>query len=207
MARTAFFGGRADKKAESEATTGSVATTEETATTEELASTRDRTLEERISEDRTVPQRVVVDEPDRTFARRIPVSEPIQGVAKVPVVETPAPQRLVAPKPARVSLLATVGLLLGITAAAATFTGRLAWVGVAAGAVAIVLSLAGVVAGARPHVAGRGLGTLGVLFGVVAIAFGVLAMTHTVSWLDSNVDTVGHIRHWFDTRLPFTKSW
>jgi hypothetical protein len=78
---------------------------------------------------------------------------------------------------------------------------------VAAGVIAILLSFVGVVAGARPHVAGRGLGTLGVLFGVVAIAFGVLALTHTVSWLDSNVDTVGQIRHWFDMRLPFTKSW
>jgi len=36
---------------------------------------------------------------------------------------------------------------------------------------------------------------------------GVLAMTHSVSWLDSDVDQVSRLRDWFDAQFPFMQDW
>jgi hypothetical protein len=62
-------------------------------------------------------------------------------------------------------------------------------------------------AGRKPNVAGRGLGTLGLLVSFVAIAFSVLALTHSASWLDSNVDQVAKLRDWVNVQLPWMKNW
>jgi hypothetical protein len=41
----------------------------------------------------------------------------------------------------------------------------------------------------------------------VAVVFSVLALTHSVSWLDSNVDQVAKLRDWVNVQMPWMKSW
>jgi hypothetical protein len=109
--------------------------------------------------------------------------------------------------PARASLMATFGMILGVAGVAVALTGLLAPWAIAVGAVGLLLSLGGVIAGARPNVAGRGLGVLGVLFSGTAIVLGILAITGQVSWLDSDVDQVARLNDWLDTQLPWMKDW
>jgi hypothetical protein len=109
--------------------------------------------------------------------------------------------------PARASMTATLGLMLGLVGTAAALTGRLAPVGIAIGVLGLLMALGGMLAGARPHVAGRGLGFLGLMFSVAAVVFGILAMTHAASWLDSDVDQVAKLREWLDQQLPWMSSW
>ena len=111
------------------------------------------------------------------------------------------------PTPARASMSATLGLMLGVVGTAAALTGRLAPVGVALGVLGLLLALGGMIAGAKPHVAGRGLGFLGVLFSAAAVVLAILAMTHTTSWLDSDVDQVAKLREWLDLQMPWMRSW
>jgi hypothetical protein len=175
----------------------------------------DRTLEQR-SDDTT--QRVVdrdrdgVDdraetrtmapvrdrEPAAPAAPVAPVTEPKSDVTTRPAYRT---------APARASLTATLGLIFGVVGVAAALTGLLAPFGIALGVVGILLAFGGIAAGSRRHVAGRGLGSLGVLFSAAAIVLGVLAMVHTTSWLDSNVDQVAKLRDWINLQLPWMSSW
>jgi hypothetical protein len=123
-------------------------------------------------------------------------------------VSEPAPEAVpVRQAPARVSLLATLGLILGVAGVALALTGLLAPWGIAAGALGLLFSFGGIIAGVRPNVAGRGLGTLGVLFSGAAVVFGVLAITGQVSWLDSDTDQVARLNDWLDARLPWMKNW
>jgi len=120
-----------------------------------------------------------------------------------PVTE-PVPVRQA---PARVSLLATLGLIFGVAGVAAALTGLLAPWAIAIGALGLLFSFGGIIAGVRPHVAGRGLGTLGVLLSGTAVVFGILALTGQVSWLDSDTDQVARLNDWLDARLPWMKDW
>jgi hypothetical protein len=109
-------------------------------------------------------------------------------------------------RPARTSLLATLGIVAGVAATAAALTGLLAAVGIALGVLGLLLSLGGISAGSRRHVAGRGPGMLGLLFSLAAIALGVLAVTHSVAWLDSDVDQVARLRDWMDAQMTWLRS-
>jgi hypothetical protein len=97
--------------------------------------------------------------------------------------------------------------MIGLVGVAAALTGLLAPFGVVLGVLGVLISFAGVSAGRKPNVAGRGLGTLGLLVSFVAIAFSVLALTHSASWLDSNVDQVAKLRDWVNVQLPWMKNW
>jgi hypothetical protein len=137
----------------------------------------------------------------RSIDRDAPVSpvSPAPGTAPdiVPVRQAPA----------RASLMATFGVVFGVAGVAVALTGLLAPWAIAVGAVGLLLSFGGVIAGARPNVAGRGLGTLGVLINGTAMVFGILAVTGQVSWLDSDVDQVARLNEWLDARLPWMKDW
>ena len=109
--------------------------------------------------------------------------------------------------PARVSMLATFGLILGLAGVAAALTGLLAPWAIALGALGLLFSFGGIIAGVRPNVAGRGLGTLGVLISGTAVVFGILAMTGQVSWLNSDTDQVARLNDWLDAKLPWMKDW
>ncbi|MGI5177814.1 hypothetical protein ACQEVZ_15935 [Dactylosporangium sp. CA-152071] len=110
-------------------------------------------------------------------------------------------------RPARASMLSTLGLIAGVVAVAAALTGLLAVWALPLGALGLLLSFGGILAGARRHVAGRGLGTLGVLFSGTAVVFAILAITGQVSWLDTDVDQVARLNEWLDTKVTWIKDW
>ncbi|HTJ40201.1 MAG TPA: hypothetical protein VL738_43955 [Dactylosporangium sp.] len=144
-------------------------------------------------------------ERDTAGIRRTIDREPVTAPTAAPERETePVPVRQA---PARVSLLATFGLMLGLVAAAAALTGLLAPWAIPIGALGLLFSFGGIIAGVRPNVAGRGLGTLGVLVSGTAVVFGILAMTGQVSWLDSDTDQVARLNDWLDAKLPWMKDW
>jgi hypothetical protein len=66
---------------------------------------------------------------------------------------------------------------------------------------ALLLSLFGIHATRRRHVAGKSDALLGVLFSLGAIAVGVLALTHSLSWLGPDTHPVPHLREWLDTQF------
>jgi len=141
-----------------------------------------------------------VDDRDETPTERLGPTEPV-----TPVTDTTPDTRPVVR--ARASMAATLGLMIGLVGVAAALTGLLAPFGVVLGVLGVLVSFAGVSAGRRPNVAGRGLGTLGLLVSFVAIVFSVLALTHSASWLDSNVDQVAKLRDWVNVQMPWMKSW
>jgi hypothetical protein len=100
----------------------------------------------------------------------------------------------------RTSMLATLGLALGVVAALGVLSGRLAAYGVAVGVVALLLSMAGMSATRRRHVAGKGDGLLGLLLSLGAIVVGILVLTGSLPWLTTDTDTVGRARDWLDTQ-------
>ncbi|MFF5232256.1 hypothetical protein [Dactylosporangium sp. NPDC000521] len=110
-------------------------------------------------------------------------------------------------RPARASMLSTLGLIAGVVAVATALTGLLAVWALPLGALGLLLSFGGIIAGARRHVAGRGLGTLGVLFSGTAVVFAILAITGQVSWLDTDVDQVARLNDWLDTKVTWIKDW
>jgi hypothetical protein len=142
-----------------------------------------------------------VDDRDETPTERLDPTEPGAPVAPDTTAETRPVMH------ARASMAATLGLMIGLVGVAAALTGRLAPFGVVLGVLGVLISFAGVSAGRKPNVAGRGLGTLGLLVSFVAIAFSVLALTHSASWLDSNVDQVAKLRDWVNVQLPWMKNW
>ena len=108
---------------------------------------------------------------------------------------------------ARASLAATLALIVGLTSVYCALTGRLAPIAVALGVIGLLLSFAGLSATGRPRIAGSGLAVFALLLSVGGAVLGVLAMTHSVSWIDSDVDQVSRLRDWFDTQFPFMKDW
>ncbi|MFC0005939.1 DUF4190 domain-containing protein [Micromonospora siamensis] len=112
--------------------------------------------------------------------------------AEVPVV--------VGPKP-RASLLATVGLVAGVASALFVLTGTLAGYGIALGALGAVLSVLGLIATRRRHVAGKTDALLGIVLGLGAVVLGVLAMTGIFDWPTTDGDWVARFREWLDSQF------
>jgi hypothetical protein len=196
VARNGLFGGRT----EDERATGTV--------------DRDRDgVDDREESRSRIPSRADRADDNRDLNRdgTTPPPPPPAPVERVEPVEPTSPATPTAPPvrvaPARASMTATLGLMIGLIGIATALTGRLAPLGIALGVVGLLLSLTGAVAGAKPHVAGRGLGAFGVLLSAAAIVFAILAMTHTASWLDSDVDQVAKLRDWLDVQMPWMSSW
>jgi hypothetical protein len=103
------------------------------------------------------------------------------------------------PRP-RASLLATLSLVFGVAAALFVLTGTLAGYGIALGAVAVLLSFAGMSATGRRHVAGKSDALLGLLLGLGAIGLGILAVTGQFGWPNTDADTVQRFREWLDAQ-------
>ena len=174
----------------------------------------DMTTEERIDESTGEPvvvERPVVDEragrttiKDRLGRRTKPVdaeqvdAEPTvvddEATRDVESVE-PTVVEPVGPRP-RSSLFATLSLIVGVIAVVAVFTGMLADAGVGLGIVAAVLSIGGLSATRRRHVAGRFDAMLGLVLGLAAIMIGILAITNSLSWLSLDTDTIPPVRDW-----------
>jgi hypothetical protein len=102
---------------------------------------------------------------------------------------------------ARASVLATLGLVVGVAAALSVLTGVLAGYGLALGVVGLLLSLGGLSATGRRHVAGKSDAVLGVVLSVGAMIVGALALTGALSWLTTETDKVEQLRQWLDAQF------
>ncbi|WP_157437163.1 hypothetical protein [Actinoplanes subtropicus] len=125
------------------------------------------------------------------------VSRPVFPRSDDDTLTEKTPPVLAGPKP-RASLLATLGLILGVAAVLLVLSGPLLGWGIGAAGLALVLSLSGVHATGKRHVAGKTDALLGMVLALGAIVLGVLALTGSLHWLGTNTDTVPAVRHWLD---------
>jgi hypothetical protein len=160
------------------ATTGTAATTD-TAATDRMAA-GGTTVRDRVVGDRAVKERPATDTPDTVVER---------------------------PRWAHVSAMATLSLIIGVAALAATFTGLLAAEGVALGVVGGAVAAGGLVGASRRGITGHSLAFLGLVASLGAILLGVLAISGQLSWLDSKTDEVARMHNWLVAQLPWIKRW
>lgn len=104
------------------------------------------------------------------------------------------------PKP-RASLLATLGLVLGVVAAMLVLSGPLLGYGIGVAVLALILSLSGIHATGKRHVAGKSDALLGMVLSLGAIVVGVLALTGSLSWLGTDMQPVTSVREWLDAQF------
>ncbi|MDG4762274.1 DMT family transporter [Micromonospora sp. WMMD710] len=148
--------------------------------------TRDRTAERDVDLDR-----------DRATR---PADTTDRPVDPTPERTAPEPPVTRGPKP-RASLLATLGLIVSVAGALFVLTGTLAGYGIGLGAVGAVLSVLGLMATRRRHVAGKTDALFGVLIGLTAVVLGVLAMTGQFVWPTTDGDWVQRFREWLDSQF------
>ncbi|GAB2629025.1 hypothetical protein Aab01nite_21060 [Paractinoplanes abujensis] len=103
------------------------------------------------------------------------------------------------PKP-RASLLATLGLILGVASVLLVLSGPLLGYGIGVAVLALILSLSGIHATGKRHVAGKMDALLGLVLSLGAIVLGVLALTGSLSWLGTDVQPVNTLREWLDAQ-------
>jgi hypothetical protein len=103
--------------------------------------------------------------------------------------------------------MATLSLIAGTLAVAATLTGLLAPLGFVAGVLAVLFGVFAIYAVRRPAVNGHGLIALGLLFGVVAVGLSVLAMNHSVSWLSNRTDEIAVLHNWLNDHIHWLRRW
>jgi hypothetical protein len=120
---------------------------------------------------------------------------------------TAPPEPAPPPFGGRTSFMATLGLVLGVTATLTALTGLLAPVALAIGVLGLLFTLGGVSASGRRTVNGRGVAMLGMLGCLAGIVLAVVAMSDTVSWLTSDTNYVSQTRDWLDTQFPWLKDW
>jgi hypothetical protein len=138
----------------------------------------------------TTPVRERVDPlPPRHSGDEAAVREPVVGKEEAP-----------APKP-RASLLATLGLVLGVVSAGLVLSGPLLGYGIGVAVLALILSLGGISATGKRHVAGKSDALLGMVLSLGAIVVGVLALTGSLSWLGTGTHTVENVRQWLDAQF------
>ncbi len=104
------------------------------------------------------------------------------------------------PKP-RASLLATLGLVLAVVSAMLVLSGPLLGYGIGVAGLALILSLCGIHATGKRHVAGKSDALLGMVLSLAAIVVGVLALTGSLSWLGTDMQPVNSTREWLDAQF------
>ena len=139
---------------------------------------------------------------DRTVAPPPPVyrteaERAADVTAPEPVVAEPV---VTGPKP-RASLLATLGLILGVAGALLVLSGPLLGYGIGVAGLALVLSLLGIRATGKRHVAGKSDALIGMVLSLAAIVVGVLALTGSLSWLGTDMQPVTSLREWLDAQF------
>ena len=97
--------------------------------------------------------------------------------------------------------MATLSLIFGVAAAAFVLSGALAGYGIALGAIGVLLSIFGISATRRRHVAGKTDALLGFGIGAAAIVIGILAMTGSFTWPTTDADWVERLREWLDSQF------
>jgi len=119
-------------------------------------------------------------------------TKPPAGTAVVD--RTPAPT---GPRP-RATLLGTLGLIFGVASLLLVLSGPLLGYGIVVAGVALILSLSGIHATGKRHVAGKTDALLGMILALGAIVLGVLALTGSLNWLGTDVQPVNSLREWLD---------
>ncbi|MGN9766266.1 thrombospondin [Micromonospora sp. SD12] len=167
--------------------------------------TLERTLDGRTTDlDRSATALAARTDRDRTGERPLdadrtgerPVDRDGDGVADR------EPERPVVPGPKpRASLLATLGLIVGVAGALFVLTGALAGYGIALGAVGAVLAVFGLMATRRRHIAGKTDALLGIALGLGAVVLGIVAMTGQFDWPTADGDWVQRFREWLDSQF------
>jgi hypothetical protein len=104
------------------------------------------------------------------------------------------------PKP-RASLLATLGLIVSVAAALLVLSGPLLGYGIGLAVLGLILSLSGVHATGKRHIAGKTDALIGMILALGAIVVGVLALTGSLSWLGTDMQPVNSVREWLDARF------
>lgn len=102
------------------------------------------------------------------------------------------------PKP-RASLLATLGLICGVAAVLLVLSGPLLGWGIGVAGLGLILSLGGIRATGKRHVAGKTDALIGMVLSLGAIVLGVLALTGSLTWLGTDHNSVPAVRDWLDT--------
>ena len=163
----------------------------------------DRRAEYTRAEDRTAPMAKVDDRTER-FDRVVPDRDgdrPGRHSASIAADRDtdrhPAPA---GPKP-RASLLATLGLITGVAAALLVLSGPLLGYGIGLAVLSLVLSILGLRATRKRHVAGKTDALIGLVLALASIVVGVLALTGSLSWLGTDTQSVNSLREWLDTRF------
>ncbi|MGC4853922.1 thrombospondin [Micromonospora sp. DT4] len=135
---------------------------------------------------------------DRTSRRSDVTDRPVDTT---PARDTePEPPVTRGPKP-RASLLATLGLIVSVVGALFVLSGTLAGYGIGLGAAGAVLSVLGLMATRRRHVAGKTDALFGILIGLAAVVLGVLAMTGQFVWPTTDGDWGQRLREWLDSQF------
>ncbi len=134
-----------------------------------------------------------VVEGHRSVAGPTTVDEPVDGTSR---------QRW-----AHVSLTATLSLIAGTVAVAATLTGLLAPLGFAVGVIAVILALTSVSGVGRSHVTGHGIVMTGLLFGAFAIVLSLLAINGQLPWLSSDTNEITVVHNWLNDHMHWLRRW
>ncbi|MEV4641586.1 UbiA family prenyltransferase [Actinoplanes sp. NPDC049548] len=158
-----------------------------------------RTAERRTEDrDRTTPMPLVDDDKtrhaDRDADRKID-----RGAERYTGRDADRPVEA-GPKP-RASLLATLGLITGVAGTLLVLSGPLLGYGIGVAGLALVLSIAGIRATGKRHVAGKTDALIGMVLALAAIVVGVLALTGSLSWLGTDMQPVNSLREWLDTQF------
>ena len=101
----------------------------------------------------------------------------------------------------RASLLATLGLILSVASVLLVLSGPLMGYGIGVAGLALILSLSGIHATGKRHVAGKTDALLGMILSLGAIVLGVLALTGSLNWLGTDTQPVNTVREWLDARF------
>ncbi|MET8371925.1 DUF308 domain-containing protein [Micromonospora profundi] len=179
----------AERTAAADTDTRAVDRAADTDTRPGIASTRGRTDERDTDLDPTTRRS---DTTDRAVTDRPVDPTPDRADAEPAVVRGPKP---------RASLLATLGLIVAVAGALFVLTGTLAGYGIGLGAFGAVLSVLGLMATRRRHVAGKTDALFGILIGISAVVIGVLAMTGQFVWPTTDGDWVQRFREWLDSQF------
>ncbi|BCJ42707.1 hypothetical protein GCM10010168_05510 [Actinoplanes ianthinogenes] len=128
------------------------------------------------------------------------VTPPTEAERKPVAVGRPATEPAPARRP-RASLLATLGLIVSVAGIALVLSGPLAGWGIGVAGLGLVLSLAGLNATRKQHVAGKTDALIGVLVAIGAIVLGVLALNGSLAWLGTDTQPASHLREWLDAQF------
>ena len=146
--------------------------------------------------------------PDGTFAAEPDVGHRDTATPSWAWDDEPVTADLTTPRRwTHVSAWATIGLITGLVAVAASLTGLLAAEGIAVGVVGVLISLVGWRSVRRPHVTGHSLVLIGLLTAMAAIVIGVLAITGDFAWPSSDTNEIERLHAWLDARWPWLERW